>query len=47
MPSPRSERRNYAAPRLKIYGTVSDVTLTVNLNKNKNDSTQGPNNLKT
>jgi hypothetical protein len=37
----------YAAPRLKVYGTVADITQTVNLNKNKNDSIQGGNNLKT
>jgi hypothetical protein len=47
MPNPHPQRRSYAPPRLKIYGTVSDVTLTVNLNKNKNDDVQGSNNLKT
>jgi hypothetical protein len=47
MPSLRSQRRSYAPPRLKTYGTVSDITLTVNQNNNKNDSTQGQNNLKT
>ena len=41
------DRQPYAAPRLKVYGTVADVTLTVNDNKNKNDTTQGQNNLKT
>jgi len=37
----------YAAPRLKVYGTVADVTLTNANDKNKNDSVQGQNNLKT
>jgi len=41
------DTRKYAAPRLKVYGTVADITLTVNLNMNKNDSVQGGNNLKT
>ncbi|MFL5541162.1 MAG: hypothetical protein ACJ8J0_19400 [Longimicrobiaceae bacterium] len=39
--------RTYLPPRLKVYGTVADVTLVVNDNKNKNDSLQGQNNLKT
>jgi hypothetical protein len=39
--------RAYVEPRLKVYGTVADITLTVNLNMNKNDSVQGGNNLKT
>lgn len=39
--------RPYQPPRLKVYGTVSELTLTVNDNKNKNDTTQGQNNLKT
>ena len=39
--------RVYAAPRLKVYGTVTELTLVVNLNMNKNDSIQGGNNLKT
>ena len=39
--------RAYSPPRLKVYGTVADITLTVNLNMNKNDSIQGGNNLKT
>ena len=39
--------RAYAAPRLRVYGTVVDITLTVNDNMNKNDSIQGGNNLKT
>jgi hypothetical protein len=39
--------RAYTAPRLKIYGTVADLTLVVNQNMNMNDSIQGTNNLKT
>jgi len=39
--------RSYATPRLKVYGTVADVTLVVNDNKNKNDAQQGTTNLKT
>jgi hypothetical protein len=41
------DTRTYAAPRLKVYGTVADITLTVNDNMNKHDSIQGGNNLKT
>jgi hypothetical protein len=37
----------YVAPRLKVYGTVADITLTNANDKNKNDSIQGQNNLKT
>jgi hypothetical protein len=40
-------RRAYQPPRLKVYGTVTELTLTVNLNMNKNDEIQGGNNLKT
>ena len=43
----RDIRTPYASPRLKVYGTVADLTLTVNVNMNKNDSIQGGNNLKT
>jgi hypothetical protein len=39
--------RPYAPPLLKVFGTVADLTLTVNNNKNKNDAVQGGNNLKT
>ena len=39
--------RPYQPPRLKVYGTVSELTLTINDNKNKNDSVQGQLNLKT
>ena len=39
--------RAYGAPRLKVYGTVADITLTVANDMNKNDSIQGQNNLKT
>lgn len=42
-PSPRP----YVAPRLTVYGRLEELTLTVNLNMNKNDSLQGQNNLKT
>jgi hypothetical protein len=42
-----AELRPYQPPRLKVYGTVTELTLTVNLNKNKNDAIQGGNNLKT
>ena len=40
--------RAYAAPRLKIYGELRDVPLTATtIQNNKNDATQGQNNLKT
>lgn len=39
--------RPYQPPRLKVYGTMSELTLTVNDNKNKNDAIQGQSNLKT
>lgn len=39
--------RPYHPPRLKVYGNVTDLTLTVNENMNKNDSIQGGTNLKT
>jgi hypothetical protein len=45
-PSSR-ELSPYQPPRLKVYGTVTELTLTVNLNMNKNDTVQGGNNLKT
>lgn len=46
--NPRPDRsREYQPPRLKVYGTVSDLTLTINDNMNKNDALQGQNNLKT
>jgi hypothetical protein len=50
MTEPRAEapRRPYAEPRLKVYGALRDLTLmSVNLTINKNDATQGQNNLKT
>ena len=47
MHEPNRDTRTYVAPRLRIYGTVADITLVVNLNMNKNDSIQGGNNLKT
>lgn len=40
-------RRSYVPPRLSVYGRLEELTLTVNLNMNKNDSLQGMNNLKT
>lgn len=39
--------RPYSAPRLKVYGTVAELTLTSDNPRNKNDPTQGQNNLKT
>lgn len=39
--------RPYRAPRLKVYGTVAELTLTSDNPRNKNDPTQGQNNLKT
>ena len=39
--------RPYVAPRLTVYGTVADLTLTVSQNMNMNDSVQGMINLKT
>lgn len=47
MKSIDSKRRPYAPPRLAIYGTLEELTLTVNDNMNKNDPVQGGNNLKT
>jgi hypothetical protein len=42
-----STRGPYAPPRLAVYGTLEELTLTVSISKNKNDATQGGNNLKT
>jgi hypothetical protein len=39
--------RPYSAPRLVVYGRLEELTLTVSESKNKNDTTQGQNNLKT
>ena len=47
MDQTRQDLRGYTAPRLKVYGTVADITLTNVNDKNKNDSIQGQNNLKT
>lgn len=47
MNSNDSARPPYAAPRLKVYGSLQELTLTATLSKNKNDSLQGMNNLKT
>lgn len=40
-------RRPYAPPRLIVYGRLEELTLTVSESMNKNDATQGQNNLKT
>lgn len=40
-------RRPYAPPRLVVYGRLEELTLTLSNEKNKNDATQGQNNLKT
>lgn len=42
-----SARRPYQAPRLKVYGSLEELTLTATISKNKNDALQGGNNLKT
>jgi hypothetical protein len=42
-----TSRRPYAAPRLSVYGSLQELTLTATVSKNKNDSVQGGNNLKT
>jgi hypothetical protein len=42
-----SARRPYQAPRLTVYGSLEELTLTATLEKHKNDSLQGGNNLKT
>lgn len=39
--------RPYAPPRLVVYGKLEELTLTLSNDKNKNDTTQGQNNLKT
>lgn len=45
--SPAAPRLPYSAPRLQVFGTVRELTLTVTVSQHKNDSTQGQNNLKT
>ena len=47
MHDPNPDTRAYVAPRLKVYGTVADITLVVNENMSMNDSIQGQTNLKT
>lgn len=42
-----SARRPYAAPHLKVYGNLQELTLTATISKNKNDAVQGNDNLKT
>jgi hypothetical protein len=39
--------RIYRSPRLKVYGSVAELTLSVNTANQKNDPTQGQTNLKT
>lgn len=43
----RPPRHPYAAPRLAVYGSLAELTRTATISKNKNDSVQGNNNLKT
>jgi hypothetical protein len=47
MESTDRARRPYAPPRLAIYGSLQELTLTVQDNMNKNDPVQGGINLKT
>lgn len=43
-----ANRRPYRAPRLQVYGSARDLTLTATtIQFNKNDATQGQQNLKT
>jgi hypothetical protein len=43
-----SARSPYVAPRLKVFGTIRDVTRTATTEQhNRNDAVQGGNNLKT
>jgi hypothetical protein len=46
-PGTRSPKMPYATPRLASYGNVRELTRTEANDKNKNDSLQGQNNLKT
>jgi hypothetical protein len=45
--SKASQRRRYHAPQLTEYGDVHRLTQTQSNSKNKNDSAQGQDNLKT
>lgn len=48
MDSQTRSPRLYAAPRLKIYGDSRELTRSATtIQTNKNDATQGQNNLKT
>lgn len=47
MESTHRARRWYAPPRLAVYGSLEELTLTVNDNMNKNDNINGTTNLKT
>lgn len=40
-------RRSYSPPKLEVYGSLEELTLTATLDMNKNDTLQGQNNLKT
>ena len=40
-------RRPYSPPGLAIYGDLASITQSATTSTNKNDSTQGQNNLKT
>ncbi|MBB4639391.1 hypothetical protein [Longimicrobium terrae] len=40
-------RQPYVKPKLSVFGDMAALTLTVAINKNKNDSINGGNNLKT
>ena len=47
MESTDRARRSYVSPRLKVYGRLEELTLTVQENMNKQDPVQGQENLKT
>jgi hypothetical protein len=42
-----SGKQKYDTPKVERYGNLRDLTLTVGTNSQKNDATQGGNNLKT
>jgi len=39
--------RAYRAPRLKVYGSMAELTLSIDVPTTKNDPIQGQQNLKT
>lgn len=41
------QRKEYHPPRLTVYGDVREITLAATLTNQKNDSSQGQQNLKT